>query len=97
MKVGREIQSAIIQKAMTAVFAEKKQRESICELWHRTTFRNTTIYRIYKQEQPMQMTQAGPPDQSRAEHLRRMRPQNKLRLLLKCHGALLCLATDHYT
>lgn len=26
-----------------------------------------------------------------------MRPQNKLRLLLKCHGTLLYLATDHYT
>lgn len=29
--------------------------------------------------------------------LKGMLPQNKLRLLLKCHGTLLHLATDHYT
>lgn len=66
---------------------KKEQRKSICELWHRTTFRNTTIYRIYKQEQHMQMTRhclAFGLELQRA--LWRTLSQNKLRVLLKCHG-----------
>lgn len=66
---------------------KKEQRKSICELWHCTTFRNTTIYRIYKQEQHMQMTRhclAFGLELQRA--LWRTLSQNKLRLLLKCHG-----------
>lgn len=45
-----KIQCAIIQKPWRLSSVEKKQCKSICELWHRVTFRNTTIYRIYKQE-----------------------------------------------
>lgn len=45
-----KIQCAIIPKPWRLSSVEKKQCKSICELWHQVTFRNTTIYRIYKQE-----------------------------------------------
>lgn len=47
---GEKIQCAIIQKPWRLSSVKKKQCKSICELWHQMTFRNTTIYRIYKQE-----------------------------------------------
>lgn len=96
--VEYKIQCAIIAKPWRLSSVEKKQCKSICELWHQVTFRNTTIYRIYKQEQHMQMTRhclAFGLELQRA--LWRRLAQSKLRLLLKCHGTLLYLATDHYT
>lgn len=42
----------LLYKSSGGCLQWKKQRKSICELWHQTTFRNTTIYWIYNNSSP---------------------------------------------